>query len=356
MPQKNSTKQWLPAVLGQLGWPLILGLAASTLFYALILQGPLRTEATLRYFASHPVSVCASTMFFIGMAALILKALNTLGQFGALGKATLGLDHGETVAASQCDELIEGVQNLPSTARESYLGRRLRNVLEYVRSRGGADGVDDELKYLSDMDAAKQQDSYALVRIIIWATPMLGFLGTVIGITQALGDLDPAELATSVQSAMDKLLSGLYVAFDTTALALTLSIVLMFLQFLVDRVETQLLGMVDQRMHEEFRGRFESVGTANDPFLHSIERMGHAVLTTAEVLVKQQAELWRESLDHAQQKWMQTADDHQAHFPVVVEWRSGRIADGIPEVDGANRARGRRTGSSSLGAMADHDF
>ena len=29
---------------------------------------------------------------------------------------------------------------------------------------------------LSDMDAARQHESYALVRILIWATPMLGFL------------------------------------------------------------------------------------------------------------------------------------------------------------------------------------
>ena len=50
---------------------------------------------------------------------------------------------------------------------------------------------------------------------------MLGFLGTVIGITQALGDLDPEELANSIQTAMDGLLSGLYVAFDTTAVALS---------------------------------------------------------------------------------------------------------------------------------------
>ena len=115
------------------------------------------------------------------------------------------------------------------------------------------------MKYQADMDATRQHESFALVRILIWATPMLGFLGTVIGITQALGDLDPSELANNIQAAMDKLLAGLYVAFDTTALALTLSIVLMFFQFLVDRLETELLAAVDIHTKHELQGRFSRV-------------------------------------------------------------------------------------------------
>ncbi len=61
---------------------------------------------------------------------------------------------------------------------------------------------------------------------------------------------------------MEGLLAGLYVAFDTTALALSLSILLMFVQFFVDRVETQLLSMVDTRVNEELVGRFETVGSS----------------------------------------------------------------------------------------------
>ena len=74
-----------------------------------------------------------------------------------------------------------------------------------------------------------------------------GVSRTVVGITQALGDLDPQLLATDPKSAMQGLLAGLYVAFDTTAEALSLSMVLMFVQFFADRFESHLLGTVDQR-------------------------------------------------------------------------------------------------------------
>ena len=252
-------------VLGSFGWPILFGLAGCSVFYGLIFRGPLANGSMQRYFATHPVAYVATAMFFIGMAALLVKLVDVVGQFRAQGAVRLDAppDEGQTV--EECGDMLDWLAELPDRARESYFGSRLRNALETVERKGTAEGLDEELKYLSDLDAERQQNSYSLVRIIIWATPMLGFLGTVVGITQALGNLDPVELASSIQTGMQKLLDGLYVAFDTTALALSLSIVLMFVQFLVERIETQLLTQVDERANEELVGRFQQVGAAGDP-------------------------------------------------------------------------------------------
>lgn len=292
------------AMLGNLGWPLILGLTACVVFYALVFQGPLGSEFAHRYFATHPVSYAATGMFFVGLAALLLKLLNLVGQFTSM--STLGFEHDRGVPVEQCSEMLDQLEELPAAARRSYLGRRLRDALEYVERRETADGLDEELKYLSDMDAARQHDSYALVRIIIWATPMLGFLGTVVGITQALGDLDPKILATAIQTAMEGLLAGLYVAFDTTALALSLSILLMFFQFFVDQMETQLLSAVDTRVSEELIGCFESVGSSKDPHLLAVQRMAREVIQVSETLVHRQTEVWKQAVEVAQQQWAAT--------------------------------------------------
>ncbi len=207
---------------------------------------------------------------------------------------------------NQCprpDQLLSEIQALPAGARHGYLGSRLDQAIDSVRRNGSADGLDDDLKYLADMDADRQHDAYSLVRIIIWATPMLGFLGTVVGITQALGDLATRQLGGDLQVAMQGLLSGLYVAFDTTALALSLSIVLMFLQFLVERCETQLLFVVDRRTDSELVGRFQQAGSAHDPHLVSVERMCSAVIQASELLVERQAELWQGAMDEVSEKW-----------------------------------------------------
>jgi hypothetical protein len=204
---------------------------------------------------------------------------------------------------------LDRLDQLPASFRNSYFGKRLRDALEFVDRRGSASGIDEELKYLSDMDMARQQESFSLVRIITWATPMLGFLGTVIGITQALGDLDAELLATDPKAAMQGLLAGLYIAFDTTALALSLSIVLMFVQFLADRFESHLLAIVDERTGDELLGRFTEEGTKNDPHLAAVQRMGSAVLKTAEQMVQDQTDHWKQTMDSAESQWRNVIED-----------------------------------------------
>ena len=334
-------------ILGNLGWPLLMGAAASSVFYALIYRGPLNMPEMHRYFATHPVAFCATVMFFVGMSALLLKLIDVAGQYLALNQVELTDIPDEGNSLDDAHQLLDDVAELPAAARNSYLGRRLRDALQFVCRKNSADGLDEELKYLADMDAARQQDSYGLVRIITWATPMLGFLGTVIGITQALGDLDPEELATDIQSAMDGLLAGLYVAFDTTALALSLSIVLMFIQFLIDRVETQLLSTVDLRTNEQLVGRFQQIGAGNDPHLLSVERMSQNVLLATQNLVEQQTQLWQQTIDAAHQQWSQLVHSGghkmQAALVGALEDSLATHADHLAKVerDSADRAEHR---------------
>ena len=308
MQNSKSTRR-LASVLGQLGWTILLGLGLSVVFFLLVLRGPLNSEMTVRYFVSHPVSYCATAMFVIGLVALSGKLVQVLVQYAGLTRTSLNWPDGEIIDPREPSDLSAGLKKLPSALRKSYLGCRLQSAVDFLSDRQSVEGLDEEMKYQADMDATRQHESFALVRILIWATPMLGFLGTVIGITQALGDLDPSELANNIQAAMDKLLAGLYVAFDTTALALTLSIVLMFFQFLVDRLETELLAAVDIHTNHELRGRFSRESRNSDPYLASVERMSSAVIRTSEHLVKRQAHLWEQSWDRAQERWATITED-----------------------------------------------
>jgi membrane-associated HD superfamily phosphohydrolase len=177
-----------------------------------------------------------------------------------------------------------------------------------VARKESADHLDDELKYLADVDTGRQYEGYALVRIIVWATPMLGFLGTVIGITLALGDLSPEALVNSPEQAMQGLLAGLSVAFDTTALALSLSIVLMFGQFLTNQLEADLLTAVERRANSELVGRFIEYGSRTDPQLASVRRMTETVLDTARELVESQTQLWHETIRTTHEQLQEAAD------------------------------------------------
>lgn len=300
---KQGARSSVLSMLGSLGWPVILGAWATGLLYLLMFKGPLNYPIMHRYFAGHPVCYFETGLAIVGLFALLFKAAEVFSHFRALGVVKLEEIPPRGQRLSDVSRLIDSLEDFSTRMRQSYLGRRLRDALEHIERSNSAAALDAELKYLSDMDAARQQDTYGLVRIVIWATPMLGFLGTVMGITQALGDLDPSQLASDVQNAMKGLLAGLYVAFDTTALALMLSMVLMFIQFIIERFETQILSSVDIRANEELIGRFEQLGASHDPHVASMERMGQAVIHAVETLVQRQADLWKETIGAAHNQW-----------------------------------------------------
>ena len=305
MTQANRISQLLmrsPLVWGALVTLGFYSLLDSGQFPSLGLGGPIE-EYFRRYFAGHWVEYVEGGLFFLGLAALALKLFDLCGQFAAFKQPLLpAAEHGSQTSAD-CERLLARLDELPERLRESLLAQRLREALQHVRRQGSADKLDEELKYLSDMGAGNAHASYALVRIIIWAIPIMGFLGTVIGITMAIANISPQQLEES----LPQVTAGLGVAFDTTAVALTQSIFLMFGQFLCDKIETRLLAKVDAHTIEELAGRFEQIGGSGDPQVAAVRRMVDAVLHNTERTVERQAQLWQASLEAAQQRWSQTA-------------------------------------------------
>ncbi|MDE0816694.1 MAG: MotA/TolQ/ExbB proton channel family protein [Pirellulaceae bacterium] len=309
-------------IIGNLGWPILWGAAASITFYEL-LQGPLKNDLAQRYFLGHPVAIATTVMFFIAMAALILRGLNLLGQFALLDRADLPAK--ETTAMSE-DSLSCATAMLGSAShwsprlQRSYLGKRITTLLETIVSNRSTRHLNDELKYQSEKDADAQYEGYSLVRIIIWATPMLGFLGTVMGITQALGDLATQQLGNDLNAAMQGLFAGLYVAFDTTALALTLSIMLMFIQFMSDQFETQLLSTVDVKAEDALSGLLamesKNAGSSKD--------MAESLRPVITELTQFQQACWSDAISGLQQQWQTWAAEQGSTMGAALELSMSR--------------------------------
>ena len=306
-PKSNSVIN----IIWNLGWPLLWGAVFSITFYEL-LNGPLNNEVLHRYFLGHPIAIATTVMFFIALAALLLRGLNLLGQQMIISSLALPESEAQWKQSDQeqATELLEHTESWSPRVQSSYLGARLVSLLEKVQSSGSVTTLGDEMKYASERDADRQYEGASLVRIIIWATPMLGFLGTVMGITQALGDLAGQQLGNDLNAAMQGLFGGLYVAFDTTAVALTLSIVLMFCQFMSDQLESQLLLDVDQRVEDELRGRFSRQQVASsEPGINALDKLTPVL----EELVNTQVTQWNSAIIRIQSQWQQwTADQGDA--------------------------------------------
>ncbi|MFV2066271.1 MAG: MotA/TolQ/ExbB proton channel family protein, partial [Pirellulales bacterium] len=309
--------------------PLFWGGLAFFGFYGLIHRGVLSGGMVERYFTSHPVEYVSTGLFFVGMAALMIQAVEVLVQYADLNRSTLEPMPDEGVEAVEAETMLASLARLPARTQHGYLVRRLREALEFVRRKRTADTLDDQLRHLADADVDRMYSKYALVRIVVWAIPILGFLGTVIGITLAIANLSPEALENS----LPEVTAGLGVAFDTTALALALSIVLMFSKFFIERSEGRLLAQVDARVSSELVGRFRDFGAAADPNVAVVRRMAESVVQATEKLVERQAELWQRSMDAAQGQWHRmtrdTADQIEASLASALQQGLERHAAAI---------------------------
>ncbi len=91
-----------------------------------------------------------------------------------------------------------------------------------------------------EISQEKSEGDQSVIRYLTWVIPSIGFVGTVIGISQALIVANSGD--------MDKITSLLGVAFDTTLVALVLSIIIMWfvhqLQEETDRFHSDLKEFV----------------------------------------------------------------------------------------------------------------
>jgi biopolymer transport protein ExbB/TolQ len=279
----------------------VAGIVITVGFYAGLKALVPPDSLVVRYLSGHPVSYGETWMFLWGMLIVFAKGGSILRQRAALRREILPRWDGQPVPVENAATLVADLDRLPPGFKQSKLGGRVREALEFVRARHSTDGLDEYLTNQSVAAAEAVEGSYSLIRFITWAIPILGFLGTVFGINEALGNVTPEKLADSIAGVTD----GLAVAFDTTAIALMYSIFLMFGTFLAERFEQGLLRGIDAVIEHELLNRFArtSLEEKTDP-------AQLALLRTVESLVERQAEIWSRTLDDMRGRY-ETAERQQ---------------------------------------------
>ena len=115
------------------------------------------------------------------------------------------------------------------------------------------------------------ETSYSVPRILVWAIPLLGFIGTVIGISGAVsgfsGFLENSGDVEQIKEGIGQVTSNLGLAFDTTLLALFLSVLVMIPLVLIERYESNLLLGIDVFINDKLLPRLKKKPEQLDPEL-----------------------------------------------------------------------------------------
>lgn len=292
--------------------PLLWGTLATVGFYFLIPLFTSQREFFQRYFCSHWILYATTWLFALGMAILIGKGLRLPSEKATfvhrLARNPQILNEPDWHRRLEC--LQRDLDSVPVHQRHSHLIRRYQDVAEYLDARRDSDTLEDHLKYLHDVAGEKLHDSYALIRTITWAIPILGFLGTVIGITIAIANITPDQLEKS----MSEVTSGLAVAFDTTALSLSLSMILVFISFVTERSEQSVLSEVESLGMRDIAPAFTSVKVSRSPIDRAEQQAANQILERTEDMVNWQTDLWKDSLEGLRSRWEHVIQQQQVSF------------------------------------------
>ncbi len=101
--------------------------------------------------------------------------------------------------------------------------------------------------------SAKNEAGNSMVRYLIWAIPSIGFIGTVRGIGEALSKADQA-LAGDITG----MTSSLGVAFNSTMVALFISIILTFLLHHLQKIQDDLAVDINAYLQERVLDRLSA--------------------------------------------------------------------------------------------------
>jgi hypothetical protein len=259
-------------------------------------------DSLIARYLHHPVENVEVVLFCCALGTLAAKLWLNVAERRACSSGALPVWDGKAVPVSAAAQLLAALLRLPRRLHATCFGLRVRGVLDFLRQRGSAEELDDQLRSLADNDALALENSYALTRFITWAIPILGFLGTVLGITGAIAGISPKDLENS--DGIGAITGGLALSFDATALALALTMITMFLTFLVERVEQGVLEEVDRYVERELAHRFErrAASAAVGMPTEALEQHTRAVLDAVARLVQRQAEVWAESLAASEQR------------------------------------------------------
>jgi biopolymer transport protein ExbB/TolQ len=142
----------------------------------------------------------------------------------------------------------------------------MARTLEHFRVRADVAEAVDVLRAQAERDEAAVESSFSMLRVFIWAIPILGFIGTVLGIGQSVGGFSESVAAAAdldvMKDSIGTVTSGLGIAFDTTLLALVMSIFIMFPTSSLQKAEEDHLARVDDYCQRNLVARLDDGRTS----------------------------------------------------------------------------------------------
>ncbi|MEM7416682.1 MAG: MotA/TolQ/ExbB proton channel family protein [Gemmatimonadota bacterium] len=252
--------------------PFLSGLVFTVLLQLVIANAVAETAYLYRLFrppGGWVMSVVPALIVFVLIWTLVDLGFKWIE--GLRNEADLDVREIRKLPRTVAQESVTATQRrlMQMDGRERPVLRRLLWLLHYLETHDDAQRTHELLRHQSDLDADTAAAGYRTSKLFIWAMPILGFVGTVLGISLAVGGFSEflttnlnIEDVSRVTSELGNVASGLSFAFDTTLLGLLAGLVANVMSSIVQKRDERFFTRLDELGLSIVANRQDAVGSA----------------------------------------------------------------------------------------------
>lgn len=150
-------------------------------------------------------------------------------------------------------DVIKTLNESVDDPKRFVLFNRIERALLNLKNVGNLSDVSEMLRSQAENDESHMDSSYGLLSGIVWVIPILGFIGTVVGLSGAIGGfgavLNTDASISSLRDSLAPVTSNLGIAFDTTFVALVLAMIIQMLMTFLRKQEELFLDACRDYAH-----------------------------------------------------------------------------------------------------------
>lgn len=202
-------------------------------------------------------------LFFWAICILFVKWRKLSFQRKALGLAAIPNQADFILNPDSTPPVLDRIHSLVDSTSNFLLLNRIERALSNLRNIGQISDVSSILQTQAGYDEEQVSSSYSLVNGFVWAIPVLGFIGTVLGLSVAIGSFGDTLKAggnmDAIRGSLEHVTAGLATAFETTLVALVCALILQLLITYLQAKESEFLDDCNDYCHANLVSRLRLI-------------------------------------------------------------------------------------------------
>lgn len=202
-------------------------------------------------------------LFVLALTILFIKWRKLAFQKKAFGVELIPVGNNFALTSETALDVIKTLSASVDDPKRFVLFNRIERALLNLKNVGNVSDVSEMLRAQAENDESHMDSSYGILSGIIWVIPILGFIGTVVGLSGAIGGfgavLNTDATVSSLRDSLAPVTSNLGIAFDTTFVALVLAMVIQMLMTFLRKQEEMFLDACRDYAHVNIISRLRMV-------------------------------------------------------------------------------------------------